>query len=387
MFELLQGGKGDGAKIKVVGVGGGGGNAVNMMISYQLNGVDFIVTNTDSQALEVSKAPVKLQLGSDVTRGLGAGSDPEVGRRAAIESKDRIKDLIDGADMVFITAGLGGGTGTGGAPIIAEIAREIGILTVAVVTKPFQFEGKRRERNAEEGLAELKDVVDSLIVIPNQRLLSISGRNMSLTDAFKKADDILYHGVKGISDLVMVPGLINLDFADVKTIMSDMGLALMGTGIASGEGRAVEAAQKAISSPLLEDNSIQGARGVLLNITGNSDLTLFEVNEASTLVQTETHEDANIIFGTVIDENMGEELRVTVIATGFDAREGKRREETIPNVSNINTMKRAKEDLATPTYVRQKESAEKPVVIKMGMISDEENYDFETPAFLRKTEN
>jgi cell division protein FtsZ len=255
------------------------------------------------------------------------------------------------------------------------------------VTKPFQFEGKRRERNAEEGLAELKDVVDSLIVIPNQRLLSISGRNMSLTDAFKKADDILYHGVKGISDLVMVPGLINLDFADVKTIMSDMGLALMGTGIASGEGRAVEAAQKAISSPLLEDNSIQGARGVLLNITGNSDLTLFEVNEASTLVQTETHEDANIIFGTVIDENMGEELRVTVIATGFDAREGKRREETIPNVSNINTMKRAKEDLATPTFVRQKESAEKPVVIKMGMISDEENYDFETPAFLRKTEN
>lgn len=270
---------------------------------------------------------------------------------------------------------------------MAEIARELGILTVAVVTKPFLFEGRRRELNAEEGLAELKEVVDSLIVIPNQRLLSISGRNMSLTEAFKKADDILYHGVKGISDLVMVPGLINLDFADVKTIMSDMGLALMGTGTASGEGRAVEAAQRAISSPLLEDNSIQGARGVLLNITGSPDMTLFEVNEASTLVQEETHEDANIIFGTVIDENMGEDLRVTVIATGFDNGGVARRKER-PSMSSVTSFKKEKEDLSTPAYIRRKEGVEKPpVVIKMGMISDDDGFDFDTPAFLRKTEN
>ena len=387
MFELLQGGKGTGAKVKVIGVGGGGGNAVNMMINYKLTGVDFIVANTDAQALAVSQASAKVQLGSDVTRGLGAGSDPEIGRRSAMESKEQIKNLLDGADMVFITAGLGGGTGTGGAPVIAEIAREMGILTVAVVTRPFLFEGKRREKNSDQGLAELKESVDSLIVIPNQRLLSISGRNMSLQDAFKKADDILYHGVKGISDLVMVPGLINLDFADVKTIMSDMGLALMGTGVASGESRAVEAAQKAISSPLLEDNSIQGARGVLLNITGNSDLTLFEVNEASTLVQAETHEDANIIFGTVIDENMGDELRVTVIATGFDAREEKRREEPSRVTAPVGATKREREDLSTPAFIRKKEGGEKPVVIKMGMISDDESYDFETPTFLRKSEN
>ncbi|MCK9230720.1 MAG: cell division protein FtsZ [Syntrophales bacterium] len=387
MFELVQGGKKNGAKIKVVGIGGGGGNAVNMMISYKLNGVDFIAANTDSQALEVSRAPVKVQLGSDVTRGLGAGSDPDVGRRAAMESKDRIRDLIDGADMVFITAGLGGGTGTGGAPVVAEVARELDVLTVAVVTKPFLFEGRRRELNAEEGLTELREVVDSLIVIPNQRLLSISGRNMSLQEAFKKADDILYHGVKGISDLVMVPGLINLDFADVKTIMSDMGLALMGTGMASGEGRAVEAAQRAISSPLLEDNSIQGARGVLLNITGNADMTLFEVNEASTLVQSEAHEEANIIFGTVIDENMGDELRVTVIATGFENGTIQRRKET-PTVTTFSGIRKDKEDLSTPTFMRNRAGGEKsPVVIKMGMISDDENYDYDTPAFMRKTEN
>ncbi|MCK9274903.1 MAG: cell division protein FtsZ [Syntrophales bacterium] len=387
MFELLEGGKkASGAKIKVIGIGGGGGNAVNMMINYKLSGVDFISANTDAQALEVSKAASKLQLGSEITRGLGAGSDPEKGRRAAAESKDQIRELITGADMVFITAGLGGGTGTGGAPVIAEIARELDILTVAVVTKPFLFEGKKRGMQAEEGLKALKEVVDSLIVIPNQRLLSISGRNMSLQDAFKKADDILYHGVKGISDLIMVPGLINLDFADVKCIMSDMGLALMGTGLASGEGRAVEAAQKAISSPLLEDNSIQGARGVLLNITGSPDMTLFEINEASSLVQTETHEDANIIFGTVVDENMGDEIRVTVIATGFDAKESK--QESVPNISNFSNFKKEKEDLSTPAFMRNKEVAEKekPVIIKMGMI-DDDSIDFEKPAFLRKSEN
>ncbi|MBN2178983.1 MAG: cell division protein FtsZ [Deltaproteobacteria bacterium] len=383
MFELVQGGKGTSAKIKVIGVGGGGGNAVNMMISYNLSGVDFVAANTDSQALTVSKAPIKIQLGTEVTKGLGAGSDPDVGKRAAIESQDRISDVLDGADMVFITAGLGGGTGTGGAPVMAEIAKDLGALTVAVVTKPFQFEGKRREKQAEEGLIELKKMVDSLIVIPNQRLLSISGRNMSLSDAFKKADDILYHGVKGISDLIMVPGLINLDFADVKNIMSEMGLALMGTGIASGESRAVEAAQKAISSPLLEDNSIQGARGVLLSITGGPDMTLFEVNEASSLVQAEAHDDANIIFGTVIDDDMGDEMRVTVIATGFNASD-KKREIVSENISGYSPRK--KEDISKPTFMRKKEEAnsEKPVVIRMGMINDEENIDYETPAFLRK---
>ncbi|MEA3486883.1 MAG: cell division protein FtsZ, partial [Thermodesulfobacteriota bacterium] len=246
MFELVKGGaKSNTAKIKVIGVGGGGGNAVNMMIAYNLSGVDFIVANTDSQAMIASEAPVKVQLGAEITKGLGAGSDPEVGKKAAIESEDRLRDVLNGADMVFVTAGLGGGTGTGGAPIVAEIAKELGALTVAVVTKPFQFEGRKRERQADEGLAELRNMVDTLIVVPNQRLLSISGRSMSLPDAFKKADDILYNGVKGISDLIMVPGLINLDFADVKNIMSEMGLALMGTGVASGDNRAIEAAQKA----------------------------------------------------------------------------------------------------------------------------------------------
>lgn len=386
MFELVQGGKNTGARIKVIGIGGGGGNAINMMISSNLSGVDFIAANTDSQALQVSKAPIKIQLGVEVTKGLGAGSDPEIGKRAAVESKDAVRDVLEGADMVFITAGLGGGTGTGGAPIIAEIAKDMGALTVAVVTKPFLFEGKRREKQAEQGLAELKKYVDTFIVIPNQRLLSISGRNMSLLEAFKKADDILYHGVQSISNLIMVPGLINLDFADVETIMSESGLALMGTGIASGENRAIEAAQKAISSPLLEDNSIQGARGILLSIAGSSDLTLFEVNEASTLVQSEAHEDANIIFGTVLDDTLGDEIHLTVIATGFDSREKKKdREETVTTMTSFPTYKR--DDMATPAFVRQQKK-ERPVettkVIKMGMISDEDGSDFETPAFLRK---
>ncbi len=385
MFELVQGGaKTNAAKIKVIGVGGGGGNAVNMMIAYSLSGVDFIVANTDSQAMVASKAPIKVQLGSDITKGLGAGSDPEVGRRAAIESRDRLRDVLDGADMVFVTAGLGGGTGTGGAPIVAEIARDLGALTVAVVTKPFQFEGKKRWRQAEEGLAELKEVVDTLIVVPNQRLLSISGRNMSLPDAFKKADDILYNGVKGISDLIMVPGLINLDFADVRKVMSEMGLALMGTGVASGDNRAIEAAQKAISSPLLEDNSIQGARGVLLNITGGPEMTLFEVNEASSLVQAEAHEDANIIFGTVLDETMGEELRITVIATGFDPES--REFDKTPEYASVPNPTRKRENLERPTFIRNRNerTGEKPVVIRMGMIGDDEDLDYETPAFLRK---
>ena len=380
MFELVNAGSENSAKIKVVGIGGGGGNAVNAMISYDLSGVDFIAANTDSQSLAVSRSPIKIQVGSEITKGLGAGSDPDVGKKAALESKDVLRDNLSGADMVFVTAGLGGGTGTGGAPVVAGIAKELGALTVAVVTKPFQFEGKKREKQAEEGIAELKETVDTLIVIPNQRLLSVGGRNMSLLDAFKKADDILYHAVKGISDLIMVPGLINLDFADVKNVMSEMGLALMGTGIASGENRAVEAAQKAISSPLLEDNTIQGARGVLLNITGGSEMTLFEVNEASTLVQAEAHDDANIIFGTVIDDNMGDEMRITVIATGFDSKG--RNKQDIPSVSGFVSYKR--EDLSTPAFIRKEKSADKPVVVKMGMIDDIDNTDFEVPAFLRR---
>jgi len=386
MFELVKGGAtSNTAKIKVIGVGGGGGNAVNMMIAYNLSGVDFIVANTDSQAMVASKAPIKVQLGAEATKGLGAGSDPEVGKRAAIESQDRLREVLTGADMVFVTAGLGGGTGTGGAPVVAEIARDIGALTVAVVTKPFQFEGKKRWKQAEEGLAELKETVDTLIVVPNQRLLSISGRNMSLPDAFKKADDILYNGVKGISDLIMVPGLINLDFADVKNVMSEMGLALMGTGVAAGDNRAVEAAQKAISSPLLEDNSIQGARGVLLNITGGPEMTLFEVNEASSLVQAEAHEDANIIFGTVVDETMEDEIRITVIATGFDPQgRSCERPSELPIVPT--NVGRKRENFEKPAFMRNRheQTGEKPVVIRMGMINDDENMDFETPAFLRK---
>ncbi len=391
MFELVKGGaKSNTAKIKVIGVGGGGGNAVNMMIAYDLSGVGFIVANTDSQAMVASEAPVKVQLGAEITKGLGAGSDPEVGKKAAIESEGRLREVLTGADMVFVTAGLGGGTGTGGAPIVAEIAKELGALTVAVVTKPFQFEGKKRERQAEEGLAELRNMVDTLIVVPNQRLLSISGRSMSLPDAFKKADDILYNGVKGISDLIMVPGLINLDFADVKNIMSEMGLALMGTGVASGDNRAIEAAQKAISSPLLEDNSIQGARGVLLNVTGGSEMTLFEVNEASSLIQSEANEDANIIFGTVIDDSMGDEIRITVIATGFDPKsrnyEGVPELSTVPGYATPGYSTKRREDLAKPTFIRNRDekTGEKPVVIRMGMINDDDNPDFETPAFLRK---
>jgi cell division protein FtsZ len=287
------------------------------MISSGLPGVEFIAANTDLQALGVSLAPLKLQLGAQLTKGLGAGANPDIGRQAALDDSEVIRDHLSGADMVFLTAGMGGGTGTGGAPVIARIAKEQGALAVAVVTKPFQFEGKKRMRQAEEGMRALKDAVDTLIAIPNQRLLAIAGRNTSLLETFKRADDILLQAVRGISDLITVHGLINLDFADVRTIMAEMGMAMMGAGSASGENRAVEAAQKAISSPLLEDISIHGARGVLINITGSHDLSLHEVNEAATLIQEEAHEDANIIFGAVIDEQMGDEIRITVIATGF----------------------------------------------------------------------
>jgi cell division protein FtsZ len=306
------------AKILVIGVGGGGGNAVNTMISGNLDGVEFVVANTDMQALEANMAPHKIQLGNALTKGLGAGANPEIGRRSAEESMQSIADLISGADMVFVTAGMGGGTGTGAAPVIAQIARDCGALTVGVVTKPFGFEGKKRSRQAVEGIDRLAAAVDTLIVIPNERLLALVGQQTSMVEAFRKADSVLLNAVQGISDLMTVPGLINVDFADVRTIMSNMGRALMGTGIGEGKRRATEAAEMAISSPLLEAVSIEGATGILINITGGPDLTLHEVNEASTLIQNAAHEDANIIFGSVIDPNLSDEVRITVIATGFD---------------------------------------------------------------------
>src|SRR5437763_29120 len=307
------------AKIKVIGVGGGGGNAVNRMIQAGIKGIEFLVANTDVQAMRASLAPTKIQIGAKLTKGLGAGANPEVGKQAALEDTDRILEALSGADMIFITTGMGGGTGTGAAPIIASLAAELGALTVAVVTKPFGFEGKRRRVQAEQGIRALRDTVDTLITIPNERLLNLVERGTSLGDAFKMADDILRQAVQGISDLITVPGEINLDFADVKTIMHGMGMALMGTGVSSGEHRAVEAAQRAISSPLLEEASIEGAKGVLINITGGSDMTLFEVHEAASIIQEAADEEANIIFGTVIDPKMKDEVKVTVIATGFDA--------------------------------------------------------------------
>jgi cell division protein FtsZ len=307
-----------GARIKVIGVGGGGGNAVNRMIEAGIEGIEFLVANTDLQALKRSRAPIKIQLGGKLTKGLGAGANPEVGRNAALEDTEKIIEALEGADMVFVTTGLGGGTGTGAAPIIASLATELNALTVAVVTKPFHFEGKRRMTQSEQGLRELRECVDTVITIPNERLLHTVDRSVSLQDSFKLADDVLRQAVQGISDLITVPGLINLDFADVKAIMQGMGMALMGAGRASGENRAVNATQQAISSPLLEEASITGAKGVLINITGGLDLTLYEVNEASTIIREAADEDANIIFGAVIDESMRDEMKITVIATGFD---------------------------------------------------------------------
>ncbi|MGD0625412.1 MAG: cell division protein FtsZ [Thermodesulfobacteriota bacterium] len=383
-----------GANLKVVGVGGGGCNAVNTMIQACLGGVEFIGANTDAQALAACNAPMRIQLGAKLTKGLGAGANPEIGKNAVLEDKDRIREILVGADMVFITAGLGGGTGTGGAPILASIAKDVGALTVAVVTKPFLFEGKKRQRQAEEGLKELRKCVDTLITIPNQRLLNIAGRDMSLLDTFRKADEVLLQAVKGISDLITVNGLINLDFADVRTVMSEMGMALMGTGAASGENRAIEAAQRAISSPLLEDITICGARGILINITGGADLTLYEVNEASTLVQEEAHEEANIIFGAVIDENLREEMRVTVIATGFGRTE--EREERIPESrtasaeggKTVLSFGRRENNRDIPTFIRQEKTAEvqekpaKSARRRLPVDLREDEYDI--PTFLRK---
>jgi cell division protein FtsZ len=308
----------NGARIKVIGVGGGGGNAVNRMVRTGLDGVEFIVANTDLQALKNNAASVKLQIGAKLTKGLGAGADPTVGRNAALEDTESILHALDGADMIFVTTGLGGGTGTGAAPVIASLAAELGALTVAVVTKPFKFEGKKRQLQAERGLEALRDSVDTIITIPNERLLSIIDRSTPLTDAFCTADDVLRQAIQGISDLILVPGLINLDFADVKTIMSGMGLAMMGTGVGEGENRAIDAARRAISSPLLEGASVNGARGVIINVTGGPDLSLIEVSDASTIVQEAADEDANIIFGAVVDPALKGKVKITVIATGFD---------------------------------------------------------------------
>jgi len=307
-----------GARIKVIGVGGGGGNAVNRMVAAGLGDVEFIVANTDRQALQNNSAPIKVQIGAQLTKGLGAGADPNVGRAAALEDTDKILEVLTGADLVFVTTGLGGGTGTGAAPVIASLANQLGALTVAVVTKPFKFEGRKRAVQADLGLRELTDTVDTMIAIPNERLLTTVDRTTSMSEAFATADDVLRQAIQGISDLILVPGLINLDFADVKTIMSRMGLAIMGTGIAKGEDRARVAATAAVSSPLLEDANVQGARGVIINVTGGPDLTLAEVSDASEIIHTAAHEDANIIFGAVVDPKMEGKVKITVIATGFD---------------------------------------------------------------------
>jgi len=308
----------NGANIKVIGIGGGGGNAVNRMIQAGIEGVQFLVANTDLQALKNSRASVKLQIGERLTKGLGAGGDPEIGRQSALEDTEKIIEALEGADMVFITTGLGGGTGTGAGPIIASLATELEALTVAVVTKPFRFEGRRRHRQAETGMNELRECVDTLITIPNDRLLSAVSKGTPFLESFRLADDVLRQAVQGISDIITVPGLINVDFADVKTIMAGMGMALMGTGSATGDNRALEATQRAISSPLLEEASIEGAKGLLINITGGLDLTLFEVNEAMSIIHDSADQDANIIFGAVLDERLEDEMKITVIATGFE---------------------------------------------------------------------
>ncbi len=397
MFEIVEQ-ENLKARIKVIGIGGGGGNAVNTMIGSKFTGVDFMVANTDAQSLDASRAPVKIQLGETVTKGLGAGANPEIGRRAAQENEEIIQEYLAGSDMIFITAGMGGGTGTGGAPVVARLAREAGALTVGVVTKPFIFEGKKRMRQAEEGIENLKQNVDTLIVIPNQRLLSIAAKTTTMLEAFHRADDVLLQAVRGISDLIITPGLINLDFADIRTVMAEMGLALMGAASAAGENRAIEAAQKAISSPLLEDISIQGARGVLINITGGPDLCLHEVNEAASMIQEEAHEDANIIFGSVIDETMTDEIRITVIATGFG--EDREARKPVPvNVSSITSapQKNKKvvhlgtivDDLDTPTWQRKKQGSEETETLTLNKTTfefgrDKEDDEYDIPTFLRK---
>lgn len=390
IMERLRNSK---AYIKVFGIGGAGVNAVNNMIDSGLDGVEFFAANTDAQALASSRATNKIQIGQEITKGLGAGADPDVGQAAAQESEEEIRKALEGADMVFITAGLGGGTGTLGSSVVARIAKELGCLTVGVVTKPFVFEGKRRMKNAERGMAELAGQVDTLITIPNQRLLSVAGRNTSLLDTFRKADDILYQAVKGISDLIFFEGLVNVDFADVRAVMSEMGMAMMGTGEGVGDNRAIEAAEKAISSPLLEDISIHGARGVLINVTASPDVTLQEVNEAAELIHAEADENANIIWGMVIDPEAQDRVRVTVIATGFGipAEDGIEIAKGGMLAGNRNGMRSplsaSAEVSKTPLLRSGKDSSSADVIRlkKMPVLSsaeDEEKY--EIPTFLRK---
>jgi cell division protein FtsZ len=365
-----------GADIRVIGIGGGGGNAVDTMIRSGVEGVKFVAANTDLQALSAAMAPHKIQLGAKLTRGLGAGADPEIGRKAAVEDSERIAEALQEADMLFLTAGLGGGTGTGAAPVIAGVAKELGILTVGVVTRPFSFEGQRRSRQAEEGIKELREVVDTLITIPNQRLLGVVEKTTTLLEAFRLADDILRQAVQGISDLIIVPGLINLDFADVRTIMSSMGRAVMGTGSARGENRAVEAAQRAIASPLLEEGSIEGAEGVLINITGGPDLSLHEVTESLGIIQKAAHDEAQIIFGSVVKDSQEEDVVITVIATGFDA---KRRSEGISTPLSVRPLK--EREMERPAFQRKK------VINGMDYFPAEinlEDEDLDVPTFLRK---
>ena len=371
MFELDE--ERGGAKIKVIGLGGGGSNAVNRMMAARFTGVEFIIANTDVQALRASPALTKIQLGARLTNGLGAGSDPEIGRNAAQEDREQIKQILQGADMVFVTAGLGGGTGTGSAPVVAAVAKELGILTVAVVTKPFSFEGRRRAQQAEAGLGELRSVVDTLITIPNERLLAVVDRGTPLLEAFKVADTVLLQAVQGISDLILVPGLINLDFADVRTIMSGMGMALMGAGTGKGEHRALDAAQKAVASPLLDETSIDGARGILINFTGGPDLSIHEVVEAAKIVQEAAHEDANIIFGAVIDESLHDEVRITVIATGF----AERKEAADPG-RKVVEMPRTPRSPSSPSWRRS------AVVGPRGEMDEPMEEDLDVPAFLRR---
>ncbi|MCN4214532.1 cell division protein FtsZ [Mycobacterium tuberculosis] len=371
------------AVIKVVGIGGGGVNAVNRMIEQGLKGVEFIAINTDAQALLMSDADVKLDVGRDSTRGLGAGADPEVGRKAAEDAKDEIEELLRGADMVFVTAGEGGGTGTGGAPVVASIARKLGALTVGVVTRPFSFEGKRRSNQAENGIAALRESCDTLIVIPNDRLLQMGDAAVSLMDAFRSADEVLLNGVQGITDLITTPGLINVDFADVKGIMSGAGTALMGIGSARGEGRSLKAAEIAINSPLLEA-SMEGAQGVLMSIAGGSDLGLFEINEAASLVQDAAHPDANIIFGTVIDDSLGDEVRVTVIAAGFDVS-GPGRKPVMGETGGAHRIESAKEGKLTSTLFEPVDAVSVPLHTNGATLSiGGDDDDVDVPPFMRR---
>jgi len=387
------------AKIRVVGVGGAGCNAVNTMIMAKLERVDFIAANTDVQALAANKAPVRLQIGQTLTKGLGAGANPEMGREAALESRDQIAAMLEGADMVFVTAGMGGGTGTGAAPIIADIAKSLGCLTVGVVTKPFLFEGNKRRKQAEQGLIELKAAVDTLITIPNQRLLTLSNQPMPLLETFKRADEVLLNAVQGISDLIQYHGYINVDFADVKTIMSDKGLALMGTGNSSGDKRALNAMQQAISSPLLEDISIDGATGLLINITGGRDMTLQEVNEALTLVHDAADPDAEIIFGSLIDDNISDEVKITIIATGFVSRDAKVRQPapvvqvpivtrpspvsmTMPREEVVSLVPAKAGSRSMPAVDTRSLSSRTAVVKDAALPLDEDQFDI--PTFLRR---